>query len=326
MPHLSDETVKSPVERREPLHPIVVTGAFDRIGIDFAGPFPQTTKMNKYVIVAIDYLTKWVEAWATIDNTAATTAKFLFQDIISRHGTPRIIQSDRGSHFVNSTIMELSKYFGITRKLTTSFHPQGNGLVERFNRTFKECTARCAQLYQGEWDEYLPAVLFAYTTMTQASTGYSPFYLVYGREALHPFAPNMIYEPSDELNSAIEERVKQLTLLSEIERKKALNSIEKSQKAQKLRYDYRRAVALDNTLTVGDKVLLLSGKDKTRNKVWDGIFESVKIFPNGTYQITVFLEQDIQIVHGNRLQIWKRKRNVRKGTWLLELPLKLKCH
>ena len=89
------------------LHPIPVDSPFYRIGIDFVGPLPRTSRGNKYIIVAIDYLTKWPEARAVRDATAKNVVKFLYEDIICRHGCPSKILSDRGSHFNNQLVTQL---------------------------------------------------------------------------------------------------------------------------------------------------------------------------------------------------------------------------
>ena len=151
---------RKPAQAREPLHPVSVPGPFGRIGIDFVGPLPTTDKANRYIIVAIDYLTKWVEARATIDDTAQMTARFLYEEVICRHGCPSIIQSDRGTHFVNETIRKLTDHFGIRHKLSTPYHPQSNGLVERFNRTMKGALKRLVIKHESDWDVHLIELLF----------------------------------------------------------------------------------------------------------------------------------------------------------------------
>ena len=92
--------------RREPLTPLKIEGPFCRVGIDIKGPLPRTEKGNRYIIVAMDYFTKWPEARAVDNIRAETVAKFIYEDIICRHGVPKEILSDRGTSFVNQVIID----------------------------------------------------------------------------------------------------------------------------------------------------------------------------------------------------------------------------
>jgi len=115
------------------LNPIKVGEPFERIGIDFVGPLERTKKGNKYILVVTDYLTKWPEAKAMKEATAENVVKFIYEGIICRHGCPKIILSDRGTHFKNKLVEELCEKFEIKHKLSSPYHPQTNGLVESFN-------------------------------------------------------------------------------------------------------------------------------------------------------------------------------------------------
>jgi Integrase zinc binding domain/Integrase core domain len=164
------------------LHPIPVYTPFYQIGIDFVGPLPQTSQGNKYIIVAMDYLTKWPEARAVPRATAEETTKFIYEEIICRHGCPQKILTDRGTHFKNQLVENLMKEFEIQHLLSTPYHPQTNGLVERFNRTLCESLAKLSK-QKNDWDQYISPTLFAYRTSKQSTTKMTPFMLTYGREA-----------------------------------------------------------------------------------------------------------------------------------------------
>ena len=167
------------------LHPIKVKEPFYQIGIDFVGPLPQTEKGNKYIIVAIDYFTKWPEAKALKEASAKEVSIFIFEDIICRHGCPQKILSDRGSHFNNQLIKDLTQKFEIKHNFSTPYHPKTNGLVERFNKTLCEALAKLSQ-ETTKWDENIAPVLFAYRTKKNDSTRIQLFYLTYGRQAKLP--------------------------------------------------------------------------------------------------------------------------------------------
>src|SRR5215204_7144580 len=167
------------------LHPIPVHELFYQIGIDFVGPLPRTKRGKKYIIVAMDYLTKWPEARAVSEATADATSKFLYEQIICQHGCPQIILSDRGTHFNNNLIKGLMEKFKINHLLSTLYHPQTNGLVERFNRTLCESLAKLS-LKNNNWDLFIAPTLFAYRTTKHSTTKIEPFFLVYGRSARLP--------------------------------------------------------------------------------------------------------------------------------------------
>jgi len=180
------------------LHPIKVGQPFDRLGMDIVGPLPTTKRGNKYIVVATEYLTKWPEAHAIPDAKAASVISFFHEDIICRHGCPKELLTDQGTHFVNEMLNSLCKRLGIRHRLSTAYHPQTNGLVERFNKTLCELLAKYSSEWKEDWDVFLPSALFAYRTMRQNTTRYEPFYLTYGRDATLPIDLEIPVEPLEE--------------------------------------------------------------------------------------------------------------------------------
>lgn len=174
--------------KKAPLHPMPVPSQpFERLAVDCLGPFPETHRKNKYIVVFVDHLTKWVESFATPDIQATTIARFLFDEIICRHSTPKSLHSDRGSNFLSNIVKELCKLLQISKTFTSSFHPSGNGLVERSNATIARALSMFVDKNHKDWDVYLPAVMFAFrATPNTETTSFSPFYLVYGREPIFP--------------------------------------------------------------------------------------------------------------------------------------------
>src|SRR6266511_1108529 len=121
---------------------IPLTDIFERWGIDIVGPLPITREGNRYIVVAMDYFSRWPEAKLLKAANAETVATFIYEKIICRFRAPRIIQSDRGTHFVNEVIRKLTKRFRVRHSLSSPYHPQSNGLVERFNKTLCEGIAK----------------------------------------------------------------------------------------------------------------------------------------------------------------------------------------
>ncbi|GES97127.1 DDE-type integrase/transposase/recombinase [Rhizophagus clarus] len=203
------------------MNPIEIKEPFYQIGIDFVGPLPSTKKKKRYIIVAMDYLTKWPEARVVTRDTAEETAKFIYEEIICRHGCPRKIISDRGIHFKNRLIESLTERFNIKHNFSTSYHPQTNGLVERFNKTLCEALAKLST--NNDWDKKIPSILFAYRNKVHSSTKVKPFFLVYSRKVRY-FDNN---DPSD--NERVIELLEDLPSI----RRKAKEEILRAQSKQK---------------------------------------------------------------------------------------------
>jgi hypothetical protein len=123
-----------PIGKHE-LNSIEVKEPFYMIGIDIVGPLPRTVSGKKYIVVAMDYFTKWPEAKALEEANAKEVSIFIYEDIICRHGCPHKILTDRGSHFNNQMVRELMEKFRVKHGFSTPYHPKTNGLVERFNKT-----------------------------------------------------------------------------------------------------------------------------------------------------------------------------------------------
>ena len=158
------------------------------------GPLPLTRQGNRFVLVVVDHFTRWPEAYATADQTAASAAAALV-DYVSRHGVPLRLLSDNGGAFVSEVMDELASIFGVGRSFSTAYHPQTNGAVERFNRTLKSMLSSFVNKRQDDWDALLPALLFAYRSARHQSTRASPFLLLYGREARVPSSLGALRPP-----------------------------------------------------------------------------------------------------------------------------------
>ena len=159
--------------------------SFDRVRVNVI-QFVRSNSRNQYKVVFINYLTKWVEVFPTKDQTALSIARLLVEEVISHHGVPRELLSDRGAAFLSSQMKGVYQLMGLKKVNTTAYHPQGDGLVERFNRTLTDMLSKTADRSGKNWDECLPYVLFTYHTSMQESTQESPFYLLHGRDPCLP--------------------------------------------------------------------------------------------------------------------------------------------
>ena len=140
----------------------------------------------EYIIVATDYLTKWVEAKATVRNDARTTAKFLYENIFTRFGLPIELVSDRGSHFVNEVIEQLLTEFMVIHNKSAPYHPQANGQAESSNKTLCTVLTKIVEDSRSDWEQKLSFVLWAYRTAYKTSIGTTPFNLAFGLDAILP--------------------------------------------------------------------------------------------------------------------------------------------
>ena len=203
-------TRKSPRNaQRAPLMPIPVEGPWDRLAVDAIGPLPVTNNGNRYIVVFIDYLTKWPEAFAVPDITAKTIARLLFDEIICRHSAPKVLLSDRGTNFLSNIVKELCRYFDIHKVQTTAYHPQCDGMCERLNSTLYDRLAMYTNDQHTDWDVYLPAALFACRiSPATESTQHSPFFLMYGREARLPI--DAMIKPPEKLTDSVTEYIQEM--------------------------------------------------------------------------------------------------------------------
>lgn len=242
---------------KAPLLPIPVDGAFDRVVVDVIGPLRKTERGNRYILVFTDYLTRWPEAFPIPNMDAGTVARILVDEIISRHGSPRTLLSDRGTNFLSSLIQEVCKIFRIQKLTSSSYRPQTQGLVERYNGTLIQSLSMYVNKDQTDWDLYIPSVLFAYRVSPSAATQETPFYLLYGRECRLPMDVNFL-QPGDVSSSISEHRQR---IVENVERSQniARENIQKAQQKVKAHYD---RIATDRNFVVGQKVWVYTPKTK----------------------------------------------------------------
>lgn len=261
---------------------------FVLLGIDAIGPLQVTENNNRYILTGIDYLTRWPVATAVEDIDENTTAKFLFS-IVKDWGVPNYILSDRGANFISTYVHEFLKQIGCKNIMITSYRPQCNGMCEKLNHTLVSILAKIARDEENiaQWDKYVDSALMVIRSTKNASTGYSPSYLMFGYEMRTPsvwVAPRLdfiIGEEEEEIRDRVKLVEKKLAEVREIAR---LRSDERKKKA-KQRYDSR--VQFKRQFEVGEKVLMkdVIPKSKFSDK-WLGPFVVLSVNKNGTYHLT----------------------------------------
>lgn len=263
-----------------PLTPIMPLAPFEKWGIDFIGPISPAARFSRsrYIILATDYATKWVEAKHTCLNNEAIAAAFLFENIITRFGCPLELVSDRGLHFLNKTIEFITDKYFITHRKTTPYNPRANGLTERANGIMGKILNKMVCAHKVDWDTKLPSALWAYRTAEKITTKKTPFFLTYGLDSIIPVEFEIPTHRILELARLNEEdslncRYDTLDLLEE-ERLLALQETGVQQTKRKLRYDHnlKKVNILDGDLVLvfDSRYMLFPGKlHTTVLKVWE---------------------------------------------------------
>ena len=175
--------------KRKPKLPLgkmeMIKTPFEKVAIDIIGPLSETNKKNNYILTLVDFSTRWPEAVPLKSTKTENVAEALF-DMFSRLGIPKVILSDNGRQLISDSMKETYKLLGIEQKLSAPLHPQSHGLVERCNQTIQKTLVKLAEENPSEWDTLLTPTLFALRQMPNASTGFPPFELMYGRKVRGP--------------------------------------------------------------------------------------------------------------------------------------------
>nr|GFB41520.1 reverse transcriptase domain-containing protein [Tanacetum cinerariifolium] len=249
------------------------------------GSFPSS-KGNKYILVAVDYLSKWVEAKAFPTNDARVVVKFL-KSLFSQFGTPKAIISDRGTHFCNDQVSRVMAKYGVTQRLSTAYHPQISGQVEVTNRGLKRILERTVGENRALWSDKLEDALWAFHTAFKTSIGCTPYHLVYGKACHLPLEIEHkaywgLKHTNFDLKTAGDHRK---LLLNKLRDQAYENSLIYKEQTNKLHDDKIKNCIFnvgDQVLLFNSKLKILSGKLKSR---WSGPFTISKIYPYGTAKL-----------------------------------------
>ena len=249
---------------RTPMGSMLAKRPWEVLALDFTLLEPDRDGKEN-VLVVTDVFSKFTLAFPTKDQRASTVAKVLVEEVFYRYDIPERIHTDQGKNFESSLIQHLCKLLGIEKTRTTPYHPEGNGQCERFNRTMHNLLRTLPPDKKTRWSRHLGEITSMYNCTPNSATGYTPHYLVFGREARLPvdFLLNL-GSPDDEgeendwvvllkqrLTSAWESTCKQL---------------QKELRSRKCAYDKRTKLY---PLEIGNKVLLRNNQVRGRNKIQD---------------------------------------------------------
>ncbi|CAH9110567.1 unnamed protein product [Cuscuta europaea] len=223
------------------------------MGIDLVGPLPRAAGNNRYIIVAVDYFTKWVEAEPLASITGARCQKFVHKNILTRFGVPQEIISDNGTQFEAAPFQEILREWGIKHRFSSVAYPQGNGQVENANRTIMEGLKKNLQDAGGSWVDELPNILWCYRTTPRRATGETPFALCYGFEAKAPTEVTIPSRRVEQYDPEVNEENMKIDLhLVEDRREQAFIRAENYRRQVKSYYD---AKVRSREFQVGDYIL-----------------------------------------------------------------------
>ncbi|UYV61692.1 K02A2.6-like [Cordylochernes scorpioides] len=281
---------------------------FERIAIDVAGPFPVTEGGNRYILVAMDYFTKWPEAYAILNQEATTVAKVLMDNLICRFGVPLELHSDQGRNFEAGVFQELCRLLGIRKTRTTPLHPQSDGMVERFNKAMKEHLSKVVEQHKRDWDVRLPPFLMAYRAAIHETTGQTPAKIMFGRELRLPC--DLEFGSPEEPPAEVAGYVNNLRSLLLETHELVRTKIRTASHRMKTRYDQR---ANHDGFRQNDLVWLFDPKRKKELSpklmpVWEGPYKIIKRINDLIYRIQRSSKSKAKVVHLGRLACYQGDR------------------
>ncbi|GKA73264.1 reverse transcriptase domain-containing protein [Tanacetum coccineum] len=295
-----------------PLNNIQVCEIFDIWGIDFMGPFPKSYKFE-YILVAVDYVSKWAEAQALPTNDARVVVTFL-KKLFCRFGMPKALISDRGTHFCNKIMEKTMKRYGVNHRFSTSYHPQTSGQVENTNRALKRILEKTVKDNPAIWSRKLDDALWAFRTAYKTPTGTIPYKLIYGKNCHLPFeiehrAYWALKDCNPDLIVAGEKRMFHLHKLDELRHQAYENSRLYKEKT-KLWHD--RKLRIRKEFKQGNKVLLFHSKYKFKQPKlisrWLAPYVMKHQYPFG-YVKLYGKDGKTFIVNGHRLKLYHEEDN-----------------
>ena len=265
--------------------------------MDIIGPLPLTPRQSRYILVCVDYFTRWPEAFPLSEISAFSVASVFSSHWLSRYGAPEQLHTDQGSQFESSLIANLCRIFNIRKSRTTPYHPQSDGLVERFNKTLK-ASLRAYASNTSEWDLHLPYVLMAYRTAVQKSTDFTPAMLFLGRELRLP--TDIVYAiPNSSVKTVPEDFAQHMANVSQQVFRLARQNSDVAHKVQKDQYDRR---SHGKPFSVDDTVWLLRpGIIRKSENPWSGPYTVTHAQPP-VYTVQRLPDGPSQNVHFNRLK------------------------
>lgn len=303
--HFCGSKKPPPKKWRAHLQQYNVGAPLERIGMDILGPFPRTSRGNKYLLVIGDYFTKWLDAIPVKDQEAITIAKAFVDRIVSIFGIPLQLHTDQGSNFESTVFKQICNLLGIQKTRTTPLHPQSDGMVERGNRTINHMLSAFVSENQKDWDEHIYLLMLAYRSSVHETTKVTPNEMMFGRQVTLPI--ELVFgSPTTniDLPDCSEEYAFQLQNRIEKIHQFARENLQLSSDNMKRRYDKQSNIL---QLEHGDLVWLFNPKrskglcPKLQSK-WEGPYSIIQKLNDVIFKIQKNKNSKPKIVHHDRLK------------------------
>lgn len=304
-----------------PMRPLDVPPPFSRWHLDFIGELPLTKNNNRWLLVAVDYATNWPILRAIPNATSDEIVKFIYEEIVLKFGNPVEIFSDRGANFMSKVLKQYMIKIKSNHTFTSAYHPRSNFKCERTNQTIKSMLKKYVNGHVHSWDEFIDAVTFACRIRKHRTTGYSPFFLVYGVE---PNIPGDFHRPFMSDTTEVDQDVIAEDVLSRL-RQLRENRFEAEQKMilqgkkDKERWDEKLKGHQTQVFEVGSYVLLRHESKKGLEYSWQGPY----IVEKRNLDYNVYKIKEIEgkpyssWVHTDRLQPVQYNGNTIDQTWYI---------
>ena len=298
-----------------------VGAPMERIALDIMGPLNETERKNSYVLVIQDYFTKFVEAFPLPDQQAVTVAKVLASEWVCRYGAPQTLHSDQGRNFESEVFQEMCRLFGIEKTHTTPFRPQSDGQVERFNATLQKILAATAERCHWDWDLMIPYAVMTYRATRHSATGFTPNFLLFGREVSEPVDLVAGLPPDTDVALSAPEFVQQTRKRLELAHQIAREALGESVQRAKRQYDKN---CCRTQYQIGDAVwYLIKGTRNVKNRVkkflpsYEGPYLVLGQLDDLVYRIQRGPKTKVKVVHHDQLKPY-RCRDPLDNAWALE--------
>ena len=284
----------------------MATYPWAKVSLDLSGPYPQSASGNKYIVAFVDWYSGWPEAFPTTDKSAATISSLLLEEIFPRFGCCLSLVTDNGTENINKVMKDILKTLKIHHITTSTYHPQSNSKVERFHRTLHDVLAKRINENYNTWDTHLNQTLGALRFSHSESTGYSPYFLLYGRDVVLPIdnilKPRQFYMGEDQ------------HLLNLQNQHSTFVRVYKNQNKAKQRHAKYANINSNNIkFKVGDPVYLKKHKrlSKLSNK-WEAFYRIIEQLSPRTFRLKSQLTGKIIESHAEHLRSaklgWNRSK------------------
>ena len=284
--HTCQRSKRNYGNNKAPLTPMPVAARpFSRLHMDVLGPLPSTSEKYKYILLVICAFTGWCECFPIRSQEATVVAEILYAEIFCRYGAPDILISDRAKNFMSKLVSALCELFQVTKHHTSSFHPQTNSMAERTFSSLSRAIRSYCNVEQTNWHKQLPAIMMAFRNAESATTGYTPYELVFGCKMRTPLDTALI--PSESLTKSAQEYMQELVDSLKLTHLLVKSNRLAAQARQKKQYD---RTAKKPTFHLGQQVMMRKenvtpGLTKKFAPKFDGPYYITKVCPNHTFRL-----------------------------------------